>query len=264
MIEFDVLPLDHRDRAGSPLILAHDYTHDVSSGPDAPGGPGAPGRRALRRGSSSTSTSSSPGYEERVVEGAAGLRAGRAQPDLEPVLREPPARPRPGAAPAARLVGAEGHPATTPPRSVYKLPALAALPYLSPSRSRAGRRAASATGRSTPSCAHWRLASRRFVRAVHGAGGELYVWTVDEAPRIRGAGRRWGSRASSRTTRGCSRPEPPGIPHPAPAAVASQHERAGSGHDLAGHRIEDVIGRGGMGIVYRAVQPSSIGWSHSR
>ena len=28
--------------------------------------------------------------------------------------------------------------------------------------------------------AHWRLVTPRLVRAVHGAGGALYVWTVDE------------------------------------------------------------------------------------
>jgi glycerophosphoryl diester phosphodiesterase len=28
------------------------------------------------------------------------------------------------------------------------------------------------------------LVSRRLVSAVHGAGGELYVWTVDDARRI--------------------------------------------------------------------------------
>jgi len=33
--------------------------------------------------------------------------------------------------------------------------------------------------------AHQVLVSARLVRAVHGAGGQLYVWTVDEAPRIR-------------------------------------------------------------------------------
>jgi glycerophosphoryl diester phosphodiesterase len=32
---------------------------------------------------------------------------------------------------------------------------------------------------------HQVLVSRRLVRAVHGAGGQLYVWTVDEAPKIR-------------------------------------------------------------------------------
>jgi glycerophosphoryl diester phosphodiesterase len=33
--------------------------------------------------------------------------------------------------------------------------------------------------------AHWRLVTPRLVRAVRGAGGELYVWTVDELPQIR-------------------------------------------------------------------------------
>jgi glycerophosphoryl diester phosphodiesterase len=32
--------------------------------------------------------------------------------------------------------------------------------------------------------AHQVLVSRRLVKAVHGAGGELYVWTVDDADRI--------------------------------------------------------------------------------
>jgi glycerophosphoryl diester phosphodiesterase len=32
---------------------------------------------------------------------------------------------------------------------------------------------------------HWRLVTRTLVRAVLGAGGELYVWTVDELPRIK-------------------------------------------------------------------------------
>ena len=33
--------------------------------------------------------------------------------------------------------------------------------------------------------AHWRLVSGRLARAVRRAGGELYVWTVDDAVRIR-------------------------------------------------------------------------------
>jgi glycerophosphoryl diester phosphodiesterase len=32
---------------------------------------------------------------------------------------------------------------------------------------------------------HQVLVSRRLVHAVHAAGGQLYVWTVDEAPKIR-------------------------------------------------------------------------------
>jgi glycerophosphoryl diester phosphodiesterase len=33
--------------------------------------------------------------------------------------------------------------------------------------------------------AHWRLVTARLVRRVHEAGGELYVWTVDELAQIR-------------------------------------------------------------------------------
>jgi glycerophosphoryl diester phosphodiesterase len=33
--------------------------------------------------------------------------------------------------------------------------------------------------------AHWRLVTPRLVSAVAGAGGELFVWTVDELPRLR-------------------------------------------------------------------------------
>jgi glycerophosphoryl diester phosphodiesterase len=33
--------------------------------------------------------------------------------------------------------------------------------------------------------AHRLLASPRLVRAVHGAGGQVYVWTVDDAEQIR-------------------------------------------------------------------------------
>ena len=33
--------------------------------------------------------------------------------------------------------------------------------------------------------AHWRLVTPRLVRAISRAGGELYVWTVDDLTRIR-------------------------------------------------------------------------------
>ena len=31
---------------------------------------------------------------------------------------------------------------------------------------------------------HWAFVTERLAREVHGAGGELYVWTVDDADRI--------------------------------------------------------------------------------
>jgi glycerophosphoryl diester phosphodiesterase len=32
---------------------------------------------------------------------------------------------------------------------------------------------------------HWRLVTPRLVRSVRNAGGEVYVWTVDELARLR-------------------------------------------------------------------------------
>jgi glycerophosphoryl diester phosphodiesterase len=42
-----------------------------------------------------------------------------------------------------------------------------------------------AAGRCDAVMAHFKLVSERLVRAVTEAGGELYVWTVDDAARIR-------------------------------------------------------------------------------
>jgi glycerophosphoryl diester phosphodiesterase len=63
------------------------------------------------------------------------------------------------------------------------IPALAVLTgYRAalPQRARAGLRA----GRFDAVMAHWRVVTRALVRAVREGGGELYVWTVDDAARI--------------------------------------------------------------------------------
>jgi glycerophosphoryl diester phosphodiesterase len=39
-------------------------------------------------------------------------------------------------------------------------------------------------GRCDAVMSHWRLVTPRLVRAIREAGGELYVWTVDDGPRI--------------------------------------------------------------------------------
>src|SRR5581483_4025327 len=64
------------------------------------------------------------------------------------------------------------------------LPALAALQAaraILPVR--AGR--AINTGVCDALMAHWRLVTPRLTHSVRAAGGELYVWTVDELPRLR-------------------------------------------------------------------------------
>jgi glycerophosphoryl diester phosphodiesterase len=63
-------------------------------------------------------------------------------------------------------------------------PALAILAVM---RRTAPRRAGAAirTGLCDAVMAHWRLVTPALVASVSGAGGELYVWTVDHAPRIR-------------------------------------------------------------------------------
>jgi glycerophosphoryl diester phosphodiesterase len=63
------------------------------------------------------------------------------------------------------------------------IPALAILTgyrAMLPTRARAGLR----EGCYDAIMAHWRVVTRALVRAVHEAGGELYVWTVDDSARI--------------------------------------------------------------------------------
>lgn len=63
------------------------------------------------------------------------------------------------------------------------IPALAALTgyrALLPRRARAALR----SGAVDAIMAHWRVVTVALVRAVQSAGGELYVWTVDDAERI--------------------------------------------------------------------------------
>ena len=40
-------------------------------------------------------------------------------------------------------------------------------------------------GRCDALMAHWRLVTPRLVRTLRDAGGDLYVWTVDDPARIR-------------------------------------------------------------------------------
>jgi glycerophosphoryl diester phosphodiesterase len=186
MIEFDVLPALGPDRKPNPhgdLLLAHDYRDLLARAP-----------LSLAEGLTHLTSApfaalefdvdlKLPGYEERVVralqehelveralisstyqESLARIRA------LEPRLRLGWSVPR-----ARRDYTAS---------PLYVAPALVALEVgrrILPGRARDAIRAR----RCDALMVHWRLVTARLVAAIAEAGGELYVWTVDEAARIR-------------------------------------------------------------------------------
>ncbi|HWD86462.1 MAG TPA: glycerophosphodiester phosphodiesterase [Solirubrobacteraceae bacterium] len=196
MIEFDVLPeppadwrtvsvvaAERRKYPGQRLLLAHDWADACS-------------RQALVLEEGLDHLASAPfsdvelnldlklpGYELRVVEAlrergllertlvSSHYRRSlqlirRRQPDLRlgwsvPRLRRDPFRYR--AMVPAVLILAQLWRAVIPARAA----------------------AAIRSGACDAIMAHWRLVTPRLVRAVAGAGGELYVWTVDELPLMR-------------------------------------------------------------------------------
>jgi glycerophosphoryl diester phosphodiesterase len=182
MIEFDVLPEDQLAPATTRLLLAHDYEHVP---PDA---------LVLEDGLAHLAAPQFadieldvdlklPGYERRVVEALRRhglvertivstlyMRSLVAVRELEPRLRLGWSVPR--------------------VRRDYTASALTALPafglLLQMRRRLPGVAAAHVrAGRCDAIMAHWRLVTPRLVRKLRDAGGDLYVWTVDDAERIR-------------------------------------------------------------------------------
>jgi glycerophosphoryl diester phosphodiesterase len=182
MIEFDVLPEDMQRPAETRLVLAHDYSHDLGSALTLEEG--------LAHLASSPFTDVEldvdlklPGYEARVVDAlrAHGLiervlvsttfmRSLVAVRALEPRLRLGWSVPR------ARRDYTRSW--------LYRVPAYAAIGRIK-RRLPAAAREHLAAGRCDAVMAHWRLVTPALVEAVAEAGGELYVWTVDDAARIR-------------------------------------------------------------------------------
>jgi glycerophosphoryl diester phosphodiesterase len=180
MVEFDVLP-EHPDGSGR-LILAHDWSAAVARAP-----------LTLEEGLAHFAQDAwldveldvdlkAVGYERRVVE---ALRSfGLADRALISTMEEQSLAAVRTAAPEIRL-------GWSVPRvrrnylgnAFTRVPALAAAQYAR--RVLPGRAAqAIREGRIDAVMSHWALVTPRLARAIEAAGGELYVWTVDDPTRI--------------------------------------------------------------------------------
>jgi glycerophosphoryl diester phosphodiesterase len=182
MIEFDVLP-EHSDGSGE-LVLAHDFEdalqrqpHTLDEGLDH-------FTQAAYNGVDLLVDLKLDGYEDRVV--AALESRGLAERSLISTMEERSLellrRRHPHIALSWSVPRIRRDPMRNP---VIALPALAllqyarwALPGVAANRVRRGEIDALT--------AHWRLVTPRLVRALKEAGGELYVWTVDDADQIAG------------------------------------------------------------------------------
>ena len=179
MIEFDVLP----ERGSNRLVLAHDYEDAARREP-----------HTLEEGLAHLASApfaaveldvdlKLPGYELEVLD---ALRAhGVLERSLISSQYRSSLRLIRSAEPEVRLGWSVPKVKRDPFRSrATALPALVAL--LAIRAALPGRAAAEiAAGRCDAVMAHWRLVTPRLVRSIQRAGGELYVWTVDDPVRLR-------------------------------------------------------------------------------
>jgi glycerophosphoryl diester phosphodiesterase len=180
MVEFDVLP-EHPDGSGR-LILAHDFSAAARRSP-----------LTLEQGLAHFAQDAwmdveldvdlkTVGYEQRVVE---ALRSfGLAERALISTMEQESLSVVRAAAPEIRL----GWSVPKLRRNYLgnrftRLPALAVAQYVR--RVLPGRAArAIRDGRIDAVMSHWALVTPRLARTIEEAGGELYVWTVDDPTRI--------------------------------------------------------------------------------
>ena len=177
MIEFDVL----RARDGR-LVLAHDYA-------DAEGRDCLTLEEGLEHFAGETYSGVEldvdlklPGYEREVVEGLRGR--GLAERSLVSTMYTESLERLGELTPGLRRGWSVPRVRRNYLRSPLALPAYAIVRVM---RARLPGQAAGriSSGGCEAIMAHQVLVSRRLVKAVHSAGGELYVWTVDDAARIR-------------------------------------------------------------------------------
>lgn len=181
MIEFDVLPADHRAPAAGPLYLAHDYTV-LSGAPTLEEGLAHLAQAPFAEIELDVDLKL-PGYEEHVV---AALRehglveralvSSQYPRSLDRIRALEPGLRLGWSVPRVRRDYTQSR--------AWVLPALAALFAYQRALPRRARQAVE-RGRFDAIMAHWRLVTPALVRALRASGGELYVWTVDDADHIR-------------------------------------------------------------------------------
>ena len=179
MIEFDVL----RERGGDRLLLAHDY-QDAASRTPCTLGEALAHLAAERFDQVELDVDLKlPGYELAVVK--ALREAGLLERALISTQYRSSLEAIRAAEPGVKLGWSLPKLQRDPFRS--RTTALAALVAVQAMRAALPPRAAAAirAGRCDALMVHWRLVTARLVRAVREAGGELYVWTVDDLPRLR-------------------------------------------------------------------------------
>jgi glycerophosphoryl diester phosphodiesterase len=180
MVEFDVLREEH----GDGLILAHDWADAARrESPHALDEALAYFASEAFAGVELNVDLKLPGYELRVLE---ALRSfGLLDRALISTQNEESLALLRAAEPDARLGWSVPNLRRDPFRSrATRLPAWVALQVfraLLPERAARAIRAR----RCDALMAHWRLVTPRLVRRVRAAGGELYVWTVDDLARLR-------------------------------------------------------------------------------
>jgi glycerophosphoryl diester phosphodiesterase len=178
MIEFDILS-EHIDGTGD-LFLAHDPSH-LSGAPTLEEGLAHLASAAFA-GIDLDVDLKLPGYELRVLE--ALRRHGLVERALVSTMETSSLAVLRAAEPALRLGWSVPKLRKDPmARRLTRVPALGfALAY----RAALPRYAAAAirAGKCDALMVHWRLVTPALVHHIQDAGGELYVWTVDDRPTI--------------------------------------------------------------------------------
>jgi glycerophosphoryl diester phosphodiesterase len=180
MVEFDVLP-EFADGSGR-LVLAHDFVNSAGRTPLTLEEGLAHFCQDAWAGVELDVDLKGIGYEERVVN---ALREhGLADRALISTMEEASLRTIRALAPEIRL----GWSVPKIRRNylanpLTRLPALGAAKVVQRVLPRRAARAIAA-GEIDAIMSHWALVTPRLARAVARAGGELYVWTVDDAMRI--------------------------------------------------------------------------------